>query len=264
VQYLNNILEQDHRAIKRRVNAKQGFREFQAARRTIQGYEAVHMIPEGASSMGSRRGSSSADSVHRQSFRFGSLRTHYRQSQTNLSAFETCNTTFLRIITYFEPVRFHKNPVNVEWRAAADRPSRAECTKACTVTGSQQMWNDVLIAAMPIRAAAKMDKKTSELITVEFIVFAALFLAQGAALIAARLPCRYPDQAFRLRFDWAAVQAWLQRRTATLHVAEIDFTPDNDHDGAEHHEDKIDYERANRRPELCTSSDYAFICTREH
>jgi transposase-like protein len=44
VQYLNNILEQDHRAIKRRVNAKQGFREFQAARRTIQGYEAMHMI----------------------------------------------------------------------------------------------------------------------------------------------------------------------------------------------------------------------------
>ncbi len=30
VQYLNNILEQDHRAIKRRINAKQGFREFQA------------------------------------------------------------------------------------------------------------------------------------------------------------------------------------------------------------------------------------------
>jgi IS6 family transposase len=47
VQYLNNILEQDHRAIKRRVNAKQGFREFQAARRTIQGYEAMHMIWKG-------------------------------------------------------------------------------------------------------------------------------------------------------------------------------------------------------------------------
>ena len=29
VQYLNNILEQDHRAIERRVNAKQSFREFQ-------------------------------------------------------------------------------------------------------------------------------------------------------------------------------------------------------------------------------------------
>lgn len=31
VQYLNNIIEQDHRAIKKRVNAKQGFRAFGAA-----------------------------------------------------------------------------------------------------------------------------------------------------------------------------------------------------------------------------------------
>jgi transposase, IS6 family len=47
VQYLNNILEQDHRAIKRRVQAKQGFRTFHAARRTIAGYEALHMIRKG-------------------------------------------------------------------------------------------------------------------------------------------------------------------------------------------------------------------------
>ncbi len=47
VQYLNNVLEQDHRAIERRVKAKQGFREFHAARRTIQGYEAIHMIRKG-------------------------------------------------------------------------------------------------------------------------------------------------------------------------------------------------------------------------
>ena len=47
VQYLNNIVEQAHRAIKRRVKAKQGFREFQAARRTIQGYEAMYMIRKG-------------------------------------------------------------------------------------------------------------------------------------------------------------------------------------------------------------------------
>ncbi len=47
VQYLNNILEQDHRAIKRPVKAKQSFREFQAARRTIEGYEAMHMIRKG-------------------------------------------------------------------------------------------------------------------------------------------------------------------------------------------------------------------------
>jgi transposase, IS6 family len=44
---LNNILEQDHRAIKRRGNAKQGFREFQAAQRTIQGYEAMNMMRKG-------------------------------------------------------------------------------------------------------------------------------------------------------------------------------------------------------------------------
>jgi transposase-like protein len=44
---LNNIVEQDHRAIKRRVKAKQGFREFHAARRTLQGYEAMNMIPKG-------------------------------------------------------------------------------------------------------------------------------------------------------------------------------------------------------------------------
>jgi transposase, IS6 family len=47
VQYLNNILEQDHRAIKRRVKAKQNFHEFRAARRTIAGYEAIHMIRKG-------------------------------------------------------------------------------------------------------------------------------------------------------------------------------------------------------------------------
>jgi transposase-like protein len=30
---MNNNIEQDHRAIKRRVNVKQGFREFEAARK---------------------------------------------------------------------------------------------------------------------------------------------------------------------------------------------------------------------------------------
>ena len=44
VQYLNNVLEQDHRAIKRRINASQHFRSFWCARRTIAGYEAIHMI----------------------------------------------------------------------------------------------------------------------------------------------------------------------------------------------------------------------------
>lgn len=45
--YLNNIVEQDHRAIKRRVNASQGFRSFDGAWRMIQGYEAMQMIRKG-------------------------------------------------------------------------------------------------------------------------------------------------------------------------------------------------------------------------
>jgi transposase, IS6 family len=47
VQYLNNVLEQDHRAVKRRVRASQHFRSFWGAWRTIAGYEAVHMIRKG-------------------------------------------------------------------------------------------------------------------------------------------------------------------------------------------------------------------------
>jgi transposase-like protein len=47
VQYLNDILQQDHRVIKRRVKAQQGFREFRGARRTIEVYEAMHMIRKG-------------------------------------------------------------------------------------------------------------------------------------------------------------------------------------------------------------------------
>jgi transposase, IS6 family len=47
VRYLNNVVEQDHRAIKRRVRAMQGFRSFNSARRTIQGMETVNMIRKG-------------------------------------------------------------------------------------------------------------------------------------------------------------------------------------------------------------------------
>jgi transposase, IS6 family len=47
VQYLNNLLGQDHRAIKKRIRAKQHFREFGGARRTIQGYETMRKIRKG-------------------------------------------------------------------------------------------------------------------------------------------------------------------------------------------------------------------------
>ena len=42
--YLNNIVEQDHRFIKRRVNYGLGFGGFHTAKRTLQGYEAMNMI----------------------------------------------------------------------------------------------------------------------------------------------------------------------------------------------------------------------------
>ena len=44
VQYLCNVLEQDHRAIKRWIRASQHFRSFWGAWHTIAGYEAIHMI----------------------------------------------------------------------------------------------------------------------------------------------------------------------------------------------------------------------------
>ena len=46
-QYLNNVLEQDHRFMKKRIAASLWFRSVDAALRTIQGYEAMNMIRKG-------------------------------------------------------------------------------------------------------------------------------------------------------------------------------------------------------------------------
>ena len=45
--YLNNIVEQDHRFIKKRIAASLGFRSVTGAVNTIGGYEAMHMIRKG-------------------------------------------------------------------------------------------------------------------------------------------------------------------------------------------------------------------------
>lgn len=47
VKYLNNIIEQDHRFIKKRVRACLGYRSFDTAERTIQGVEVMNMIRKG-------------------------------------------------------------------------------------------------------------------------------------------------------------------------------------------------------------------------
>jgi transposase-like protein len=45
--YLNNVVEQDHRFVKRRVNPGLGCGALATAQRTIQGYEAMHMLHKG-------------------------------------------------------------------------------------------------------------------------------------------------------------------------------------------------------------------------
>jgi transposase-like protein len=47
VKYLNNIVEQDHRFIKRLTKPSMGFHSFNTARRTIKGFEAMNMIRKG-------------------------------------------------------------------------------------------------------------------------------------------------------------------------------------------------------------------------
>jgi transposase-like protein len=47
VKYLNNLIEQDHRFIKRRVKPGLGFVSFETAWRTLQGYEIMNMIRKG-------------------------------------------------------------------------------------------------------------------------------------------------------------------------------------------------------------------------
>jgi putative transposase len=47
VKYLNNIVEQDHRAIKRIVKPMMGFKDFRCARVILAGIEVMHMIRKG-------------------------------------------------------------------------------------------------------------------------------------------------------------------------------------------------------------------------
>jgi putative transposase len=47
IKYLNNIVEQDHRAIKRRTRPMLGFKDFRAARILLSGIELMHMINKG-------------------------------------------------------------------------------------------------------------------------------------------------------------------------------------------------------------------------
>ena len=59
VKYLNNIIEQDHRAVKRVVRPMLGFKSFRSAEKTIAGIELMHMIRK--NQMANPYGQSSAE-----------------------------------------------------------------------------------------------------------------------------------------------------------------------------------------------------------
>jgi putative transposase len=47
IKYLNNVVEQDHRAVKRIIRPMLGFKSFRSARNTLAGIEIMHMIRKG-------------------------------------------------------------------------------------------------------------------------------------------------------------------------------------------------------------------------
>jgi transposase-like protein len=47
VKYLNNVVEQDHRFIKKKVRASQCLKSFHTAERTLEGIESINMIRKG-------------------------------------------------------------------------------------------------------------------------------------------------------------------------------------------------------------------------
>jgi putative transposase len=61
VKYLNNIVEQDHRAIKRLTRPMLNFKSFRAADSVLAGIELIHMIRKGQFAIDGTEAMSSAD-----------------------------------------------------------------------------------------------------------------------------------------------------------------------------------------------------------
>jgi putative transposase len=61
VKYLNNIVEQDHRAIKRVTEPMLNFKSFRAASAVLAGIELIHMIRKGQFAIGGADAMSFAD-----------------------------------------------------------------------------------------------------------------------------------------------------------------------------------------------------------
>jgi putative transposase len=64
VKYLNNIVEQDHRGVKRVTRPMMGFKSFESAQSTLTGIELMHMLRKGQLVEGVERGLSAADQFY--------------------------------------------------------------------------------------------------------------------------------------------------------------------------------------------------------
>ena len=64
VKYLNNIVEQDHRAIKRITKPMLGFQSFRSAKNALAGIELMHMIRKGQGAMEGCEAMSFADQFY--------------------------------------------------------------------------------------------------------------------------------------------------------------------------------------------------------
>ena len=76
--YLNNVIEQDHRSVKKRVWLAKGYGSFQSAWRTLQGIETVNMIRK--SEMAAERRCGWPRDFHQRAVR---TRCHLNQNQNS-------------------------------------------------------------------------------------------------------------------------------------------------------------------------------------
>src|SRR2546428_7167688 len=64
VKYLNNVVEQDHRGVKRITRPMLGFKAFDAAQSTLVGIELMHMLRKGQLAGGVQQGLTVAEQFY--------------------------------------------------------------------------------------------------------------------------------------------------------------------------------------------------------
>jgi len=65
VRYLNNIVEQDHRFIKKRVRSMLGFKSYETATSILSGIEVIHMVKKGQLHREVKSGQNEVEFIHK-------------------------------------------------------------------------------------------------------------------------------------------------------------------------------------------------------